>query len=212
MINKLGVHARPAALFVKTAHKFASHITVEKDGEEVNGKSIVGLMMLAANQGLETHPGRGRPRCRRGGARVGGVVPPQVRRRMTDKVSWRAQLPGIGVSPGVAREQDLCLQHYRARSSRNTTSRPRKSQKEIDRFEQALIKTREQLHELQGHINTGIGSTASSTVPEVHLSITERPRAHRAGRQTRRERPQECRIHFQRRFAQVHHHAGAVVR
>ena len=49
--NKLGVHARPAALFVKTAHKFASHITVEKDGEEVNGKSIMGLMMLAAGQG-----------------------------------------------------------------------------------------------------------------------------------------------------------------
>jgi phosphocarrier protein len=51
VINKLGVHARPAALFVKTAHKFASHITVEKDGEQVNGKSIMGLMMLAAGQG-----------------------------------------------------------------------------------------------------------------------------------------------------------------
>ena len=51
VINKLGVHARPAALFVKIAHKFASHITVEKDGEEVNGKSIMGLMMLAAGQG-----------------------------------------------------------------------------------------------------------------------------------------------------------------
>jgi phosphocarrier protein HPr len=51
VINKLGVHARPAALFVKTAHKFASHITVEKDGEEDNGKSIMGLMMLAAGQG-----------------------------------------------------------------------------------------------------------------------------------------------------------------
>jgi len=51
VINKLGVHARPAALFVKTAHKFTSHIIVEKDGEEVNGKSIMGLMMLAAGQG-----------------------------------------------------------------------------------------------------------------------------------------------------------------
>jgi phosphocarrier protein HPr len=50
VINKLGVHARPAALFVKTAHKFTSHITVEKDGEQVNGKSIMGLMMLAAGQ------------------------------------------------------------------------------------------------------------------------------------------------------------------
>src|SRR6266404_8503860 len=51
VINKLGVHARPAAMFVKTANKFASDITVEKDGEQVNGKSIMGLMMLAAGQG-----------------------------------------------------------------------------------------------------------------------------------------------------------------
>ena len=51
VINKLGVHARPAALFVKTANRFASDITVEKDGEQVNGKSIMGLMMLAAGQG-----------------------------------------------------------------------------------------------------------------------------------------------------------------
>jgi phosphocarrier protein HPr len=51
VINKLGVHARPAALFVKIANKFASNIIVEKDGEQVNGKSIMGLMMLAAGQG-----------------------------------------------------------------------------------------------------------------------------------------------------------------
>lgn len=50
MINKLGVHARPAAMFVKVANKFESDITVQKDGEEVNGKSIMGLMMLAAGQ------------------------------------------------------------------------------------------------------------------------------------------------------------------
>ena len=53
VINKLGVHARPAALFVKIANKFASNITVEKDGEQVNGKSIMGLMMLAAGQGAK---------------------------------------------------------------------------------------------------------------------------------------------------------------
>ncbi len=48
VINRLGIHARPAALFVKVANKFDSDITVEKDGEAVNGKSIMGLMMLAA--------------------------------------------------------------------------------------------------------------------------------------------------------------------
>ena len=51
IINKLGVHARPAALFVKTANRFQCDIFVEKDGEKVNGKSIMGLMMLAAGPG-----------------------------------------------------------------------------------------------------------------------------------------------------------------
>src|SRR5438105_1352792 len=51
VINKLGIHARPAALFVKTANKFQSDILVEKEGEQVNGKSIMGLMMLAAGYG-----------------------------------------------------------------------------------------------------------------------------------------------------------------
>ena len=48
IINKLGIHARPAAQFVKLASKFDADIVVEKDGEEVDGKSILGLMMLAA--------------------------------------------------------------------------------------------------------------------------------------------------------------------
>jgi len=51
VINKLGIHARPAALFVKTANRFQCEIFVEKDGEKVNGKSIMGLMMLAAGPG-----------------------------------------------------------------------------------------------------------------------------------------------------------------
>ncbi len=49
--NKLGIHARPAAMFVKTANQFGCNIFVEKDGEKVNGKSIMGLMMLAAGPG-----------------------------------------------------------------------------------------------------------------------------------------------------------------
>ena len=46
-----GIHARPAAMFVKAASRFACEILVEKDGETVNGKSIMGLMMLAAGPG-----------------------------------------------------------------------------------------------------------------------------------------------------------------
>jgi len=51
ILNKLGIHARPAAQFVKTANRFQCDIYVEKDGEEVDGKSIMGLMMLAAGHG-----------------------------------------------------------------------------------------------------------------------------------------------------------------
>jgi phosphocarrier protein HPr len=49
--NKLGIHARPAAMFVKITNRFACKIFVEKDDELVNGKSIMGLMMLAAGPG-----------------------------------------------------------------------------------------------------------------------------------------------------------------
>lgn len=51
IVNELGLHARPAAEFVKLANSFDAEITVAKDGVEVNGKSIMGVMMLAAEQG-----------------------------------------------------------------------------------------------------------------------------------------------------------------
>jgi phosphocarrier protein len=49
--NKQGLHARPAALFVQIANKFTSRITVRRDREEVNGKSIMGILMLGAEYG-----------------------------------------------------------------------------------------------------------------------------------------------------------------
>lgn len=51
--NRLGLHARPSAMFVKLCSGFRCEVWVEKDGEQVNGKSIMGLMMLAAGQGSE---------------------------------------------------------------------------------------------------------------------------------------------------------------
>ncbi|MDH3997482.1 MAG: HPr family phosphocarrier protein [Desulfuromonadales bacterium] len=48
IINRLGLHARAAAQLVQAANRFQSDVTVEKDGNEVNGKSIMGLLMLAA--------------------------------------------------------------------------------------------------------------------------------------------------------------------
>ena len=49
--NPQGLHARPASVFVKIANRFEAEVTVKKGGETVNGKSIMGLMTLAANKG-----------------------------------------------------------------------------------------------------------------------------------------------------------------
>jgi phosphocarrier protein HPr len=53
IVNKLGLHARAAARFVTLASSFASDIKVGRNGQEVNGKSIMGVMMLAASRGSE---------------------------------------------------------------------------------------------------------------------------------------------------------------
>jgi len=49
--NRAGLHTRPAAALVKLAAKYASEFIIEKDGMEINGKSIIGVMTLAAEQG-----------------------------------------------------------------------------------------------------------------------------------------------------------------
>jgi phosphocarrier protein HPr len=51
--NRLGLHARAAALLVKTANGFNANVMIEKDGVEVNGKSIMGILMLAASRGTK---------------------------------------------------------------------------------------------------------------------------------------------------------------
>lgn len=51
ILNKLGIHARPAAQFVRVASRFESDVTVEKDEDRVDGKSIMGIMMLAVGWG-----------------------------------------------------------------------------------------------------------------------------------------------------------------
>ena len=53
--NKLGLHARPAAIFVQIANKYDSQISVKKGKQLVNGKSIMGIMMLAASRGSKIH-------------------------------------------------------------------------------------------------------------------------------------------------------------
>ena len=53
IVNQYGLHARPAALFVKTASRYESDVSIEKDGNRVSGKSIMGLMTLEAGRGVK---------------------------------------------------------------------------------------------------------------------------------------------------------------
>lgn len=55
IINKLGLHARAAAKFVSTASAHEAEVLISKNGQEVNGKSIMGVMMLAASCGTQIH-------------------------------------------------------------------------------------------------------------------------------------------------------------
>jgi phosphocarrier protein len=51
IMNELGLHARAATRFVQTANRFSAEVEVEKDGQKVNGKSIMGVLMLVAAKG-----------------------------------------------------------------------------------------------------------------------------------------------------------------
>ncbi len=72
--NQRGLHARAAALFVKTAGTFDAEITVAKDGTEVSGLSIMGLMMLAASQGSKIEVAASGPQATQAVVALAGLV------------------------------------------------------------------------------------------------------------------------------------------
>src|SRR5439155_7281139 len=93
---------------------------------------------------------------------------------MAKKVATEKLYQGIGVSPGVARGK-IYVYKIAEEAVPVYDVAPEQIPQEIARFEQALIATREQLHELQKRIATGIGSDAPSSILDVHISITEDP-------------------------------------
>jgi phosphocarrier protein HPr len=64
IVNRLGLHARAAVLFVQAAGNFDAQVTVTKDGQSVDGRSIMGVMMLAAEQGSSIHVETSGPQAR----------------------------------------------------------------------------------------------------------------------------------------------------
>ena len=97
IINRLGLHARAASKFVTLASSYESELTVEKDGKQVPGKSILKVMMLAAAQGSVLKLVATGPDVRRGARSTGGADRQPLRRR-----SMSLWLNGIGVSRGIA--------------------------------------------------------------------------------------------------------------
>jgi phosphocarrier protein HPr len=74
IVNRLGLHARAAALLVQTASRFDADVTVTKEGQMVNGKSIMGLMMLAAAQGSTIEVSAAGPEATEAVAAIGALV------------------------------------------------------------------------------------------------------------------------------------------
>ena len=102
IVNPLGMHARPAAEFVKIASRFKSAIHVSKDDLSVNGKSIMGVMMLAAECGLvHEHPRRRRGR-RAGDGGAAGAGRGGVQRDASDRLG-RDLEDAEDDEPGTAR-------------------------------------------------------------------------------------------------------------
>lgn len=93
---------------------------------------------------------------------------------MAKKTATERAFQGIGVSPGVARGK-IFVYSIAEEAVPEYDVAPDRIPQEIARFEQALITTRQQLHELQQRIATGIGSATPSSILDVHISITEDP-------------------------------------
>jgi Phosphotransferase System HPr (HPr) Family len=83
IVNRLGLHARPAAMFVRIASRHRCEIWVAKEDEEINGKSIMGLMMLAAGQGSRLRV-RARAPTRPGAPGYRRINPVALQRRVVD--------------------------------------------------------------------------------------------------------------------------------
>jgi phosphocarrier protein HPr len=74
IVNPLGLHARPAAQLVKLASQYASEITIARNGEAINAKSIMGVMMLAAEQGATVQLAASGPDAEAAVAALAGLI------------------------------------------------------------------------------------------------------------------------------------------
>ena len=188
VVNRLGLHARPAAMFVRIASRYRCEVWVDKEGEEVNGKSIMGLMMLAAGQGSKLNI-----RCEGDDASKAMRELEELIKPASTKIDWegfhastiallstemsdegaKAELrfQGVGVSPGIARGRTHVVRDDIDDVPRYGIELGQVS-KEIARFEAALMQTRAQILEMQQRIAEAIGAKDAS-IFDAHLLVVE---------------------------------------
>ena len=160
--NELGMHARAATKFVQTANKFQSAVAVEKDGQSVNGKSIMGVLMLVAAKGT-LDPGalhRSRRAGGHGGAGRagegqvrGGLGTSDERRGRPDaggqgSAGQPTLLRGVGASPGLAVGRAFIVDRRRVKTPKRHIA-DEEVAAEIARFDAALGASNEQLERVK---------------------------------------------------------------
>nr|XP_061810463.1 phosphoenolpyruvate-protein phosphotransferase-like [Nerophis lumbriciformis] len=179
--NKLGIHARPAAQFVKTANRFSSEVRVLKDDDEVDGKSILGLMMLAAGHGsVITLTAEGDD--------AENAI------QALDSHSQEQIFQGTPVSRGIA----IAPVHVTARGFQAPdlySIHEDAIAQEIRRFEYALGKTRDQLQKLQKKIET-ISGDEEAKIFEAHVMILNDPSIHQKVSEAIKRRKQNAEFCF----------------
>ncbi len=150
IVNPLGLHARAAAKFVHAASGFSARIRVARGEREMDGKSIMGLLLLAAAQGIGHHD-LGQRRRRGAGAR--GAV---RARRARIRRGGAMRMTGLGVSPGIGVGKALVLK----RGTRDLRFRVPAwlVERELDRLDTARARAREQIEQIKARIAATAGA------------------------------------------------------
>ena len=201
IVNPLGLHARAAAKFVHVASGFSCSIRVRGGRREIDGKSIMGLLLLSAAPRHQHHDFGGRPR------RGATPSPRCVRWSSAGSTSSRArdgtpmQLTGLGVSPGVGIGRAVVLRRGDWRDGVRHSRQPRRAG-EIERLHAARERAREQLRQIKARI---IEQRRRGTRLPLRRPAADarRPHAHRASGRDHRPRARERGSALQRTLAEI---------
>ncbi len=189
VINKLGLHARAAAKFVKLASEFESDVGLARDGRQVNGKSIMGVMMLAAGKGTRVTLSASGPDEQQALERLQSLFERALRRGDLTRFprgqrggehpdsaaevtsNMAVALPGTGVSKGVAVGKARILQRGRLEILEYVLPKQH-VEEEVVRFQKALATARHQLEAIRERIPSDTPEEIAAFI-DTHLLMLE---------------------------------------